>query len=374
MPDIQANIRRHLSNIPGWRTRRKIVVFESDDWGSIRMPSDKTFKKLTRAGIDLSSADSLRYNLNDTLANAEDLAALFEVLSSIKDSINRPCVFTAVSVVANPDFDKIKAFDFTEYHYEPFTDTLKKYPGCKDSFSLWQEGFRKNIFIPQFHSREHLNVKVWLDALQKNDRDTRLAFKYGMWGFNNRHPYNISYQAAFELNDLVELKYHRQVITDGLTLFEKIHGFRAAFFVPPNGSINNNLEETAAKHGIKYMSASRMQPESIGFGKTRYKIHWLGQKNRWGQRYMTRNCFFEPGIQGKDWVSSCLSDISMAFRWNKPAIISTHRVNYIGGINPANRDNGLLQLTILIKAIVNNWPDIEFMDSDSLGNIISAHT
>ena len=35
------NALRNLSNLPGWRTSRKIVVIESDDWGTIRMPSNK---------------------------------------------------------------------------------------------------------------------------------------------------------------------------------------------------------------------------------------------------------------------------------------------------------------------------------------------
>ncbi|NTW32234.1 MAG: hypothetical protein HGB12_06370 [Bacteroidetes bacterium] len=34
------------SNIPGWRTDRKILVIESDDWGSIRMPSKETYSGL----------------------------------------------------------------------------------------------------------------------------------------------------------------------------------------------------------------------------------------------------------------------------------------------------------------------------------------
>ena len=40
----------HASNIPGWCTNRKIVVIESDDWGSIRMSSLEAFKKLLKAG------------------------------------------------------------------------------------------------------------------------------------------------------------------------------------------------------------------------------------------------------------------------------------------------------------------------------------
>jgi hypothetical protein len=33
---------------------------------------------------------------------------------------------------------------------------------------LWIEGMQNNIFKPQFHGREHLNYKRWLNALQKD--------------------------------------------------------------------------------------------------------------------------------------------------------------------------------------------------------------
>ena len=56
------NIRRNLAAIPGWSTRRKLVIFESDDWGSIRMPSVETYKSLHAAGIDLTSDDGVLFN------------------------------------------------------------------------------------------------------------------------------------------------------------------------------------------------------------------------------------------------------------------------------------------------------------------------
>ena len=38
-------IKQNILNIPGWRTNRKIIVLESDDWGSIRMSSKQVFDK-----------------------------------------------------------------------------------------------------------------------------------------------------------------------------------------------------------------------------------------------------------------------------------------------------------------------------------------
>jgi hypothetical protein len=35
--------KKNLLHLPGWYTKRKIVVFENDDWGSIRMTSLSIF-------------------------------------------------------------------------------------------------------------------------------------------------------------------------------------------------------------------------------------------------------------------------------------------------------------------------------------------
>src|SRR5664279_2883782 len=102
---LKQQISRRLSNIPGWRTKRKIVVIESDDWGAIRMASKEVLDKLIKAGVPIADC---RFNNNDSLASEDDLSSLFEVLQSVKDKNSNPAVFTAVSVVANPDFNKIE--------------------------------------------------------------------------------------------------------------------------------------------------------------------------------------------------------------------------------------------------------------------------
>jgi alpha-amylase/alpha-mannosidase (GH57 family) len=208
-------------------------------------------------------------------------------------------------------------------------------------------------------------------ALQKSDKETRLAFDHNMWGFNNKLPLGLSYQAAFDLEYKSDLEIQEKVISDGLRLFKQLHGFEARFFVPPNGPFNNSLEKTAAENGIKYMSASKIQYEALGDGRSKKVLHWIGQKNKFDQRYITRNCFFEPSDHSKDWVNSCMSDIAIAFKWHKPAVISSHRVNYIGSLNPANRSHGLKQLDKLIQQIVGKWGDVEFMTSTELGELLN---
>jgi hypothetical protein len=361
---------RNLRNFPGWRTSKKFIVFESDDWGSIRMPSINSFNKLEGSGLDLRSASADRYNLNDTIESGQDLGLLFEVLSGFKDASGNSAVFTPITIVANPDFKKIFDSGFQNYFYEPFNVTLSKYYGNDNAFEIWKEGIERKLFLPQMHGREHLNVISWMKALRQNDSKTVRAFNEGFWGFVPDQYPAVDYQAAFLLASWEDLEYHKSVITDGLTLFKKLFGYKAEYFVPPNGQFNNSLNRTLSENGITLRSTTLIQSEPLGNGLKRKVYHYPGQKDDNGITYTIRNCVFEPCAFGMNWVDRCLSDINTAFRWHKPAIIGTHRVNYIGSLNPHNRDNGLRQLSLLLKSITRIWPEVEFITTPGLKELI----
>lgn len=365
-------IRRNISALPGWRTIRKIIVFESDDWGSLRMPSSEAFNALQIAGIELLSDKGAVFNKYDSLASSDDLSALFDVLSSVKDATGRHAVITPVSVVANPDFKRIKESNFKEYFYEPFTETLRRYNGCENSFALWKEGISSKLFMPQFHGREHLNVMVWMQALRAGNRLARTGFDNCFWGMTtqNEPDIGLEFQAAFDFIEPADVLYQAEVLTSGLKLFRDLFGYSATFFVPPNGPFNSRLEPLLSENGVMYLSMPRIQSEPIGYGKTRNKLHWIGKKTKTGLFIIARNCFFEPVYENLNWVDRCLSDISVAFRWQKPAVISSHRVNFIGRLSKDNRRKGLIQLKDLLYRIIQKWPDVEFMTSDELGDII----
>ena len=86
---------------------------------------------------------------------------------------------------------------------------------------------------------------------------------------------------------------------------------------------------------------------------------------------MVRNVVFEPTEdRGIDWVSFTMKQIETAFRWNKPAIISSHRVNFCGHIDTQNREKGLAALKNLLQEIVKKWPNVEFMSADELATYL----
>lgn len=341
------------------------------------MPSKKVYELLLKAGLNVNEDP---YNKYDSFSSEEDLVKLFELLSHFKDINGHSPVITANCIMVNPDFDKIRASDFQEYHFELFTETLKKYPQHSNSFKLFQEGIEKKLIYPQFHGREHLNVNRWMDALKNNASDTRLAFDYGLFGLSTYSSKGLvsQYMASLDYDNDNEIYSLKLNVRDGLDLFEQVFGFRSASFIAPCYTWSGWIEPWLYDLGVKYLKGNFIQAEPVHISaKPNYqrRYHYIGQQNRHRQYYLLRNCFFEPSQKEYfDWENYCLNGIDNAFRWNKPASISMHRLNFIGFIDPVNRDNNLPKFKALLTGILKRWPDVEFMTSDQLGDLINSET
>jgi hypothetical protein len=369
LSSFKNTLSRHNSNIAGWRSKRKFLVIESDDWGSIRMPSREVYEMLLKTGIRV---DLCHYNRYDSLATVEDLESLFNVLHKYHDINGNHPVLTANTVVANPDFEQTKASGFNKYHFELFTDTIKNYPGCQNSFALWKQGIDIGIFHPQFHGREHLNVNRWMKALQNGSEETRISFEHKLFGISTTitSEKRKSYLAALDIDDFSEIQSQQLILEQGLGFFENIFGYKSESFIAPNYTWHINIEETLARMGVRYIQGGSNQNQPTVNG---YKVikHKLGSNNEHNQIYLNRNCIFEPSSNlYKSWIESTLKEIGIAFFWSKPAVISSHRVNFIGAIDPSNRTRNLALLNELLKKILAKWPEVEFMTSDQLGRII----
>lgn len=369
------SVRRNLLNIPGWHTKRHIIVFESDDWGAIRMPSKEVYDEFLKRGIRVDKDPYCKY---DGLATKHDLTNLFDILNSVRDKNGNPAVLTANAVVANPNFEKIEASGFSQYYYEPFTETLIKSSKHDGVFELWKQGMSAGLFHPQFHGREHLNVKKWMKTLHEGHISTRLAFDFGSYGLTSAVDSTVknNYMGAFNSGLENDIQEYRSIIYEGLILFEKLFGYRSESFIATTYTWNPKIEKYLKEYGIKYLQGIVTQkiPHgddcNIEFRKNNYQ----GKKNKEGLVYLMRNAFFEPTLHRNiDYADECLHRIELAFRWGKAAVIGTHRINYIGSIDKTNTDHNLPLFQYLLKEIVKRWPDVEFMTSDQLGKIIDKY-
>jgi len=357
-------LKKVLSNIPGWRTSRQIVVLVSDDWGAVRTPSETALEKLRNIGVRV---DACHYMTNDRLESAEDLQCLFEVLQSFKDGRGRSPVLTANFLTANPDFERIRGSGFSDYYSKSIVQTYAETAGAESNMGIWREAISQHICLPQSHGREHLNVARWMVDLQQNDAVARAAFDHGMFGVSAHTtvPRRQSYLAAF---DELESERSRTIVTDALVSFREIFGFVSRSFIAPNYVWGPSVESAARAHGVDYIQSGPVQwyPKT---GEKNRRRRSQGEKNAFGQRYLVRNVHFEPSSDSNcDWVGLALKDIDIAFRLHKPAVISTHRVNFMGGLRMSNRDRALSLLRQLLAGTSKRWPSIEFLSAVELGD------
>lgn len=364
-------ITHNLVNIPGWHTNRHILVIESDDWGSVRMPSKEVYQQFLEKGVRVDRDPYCKY---DCLATADDLSALFEVLTSVKDKNGKHAILTADTVVANPVFDKIRESGFKEYFYEPFIETLRRSRKHEGAFKLWKQGMEAGIFRPQLHGREHLNVKKWLRTLQSKEMVTSLSFDLGTFGLTSAVDDRIknNYMGAFNSGLDEDISEYDKIITEGQQLFEQIFGYKSESFIATTYTWNPKIEESLKRNGIAYLQGQVHQRIPLD-DDTKFKWkkdNFMGRKSPSGLIYLMRNCFFEPSQYTDSTVNNCLNRVRLAFKWHKPATISMHRLNVIGAIDESNRIRNLASFKQLLNSIVKEYPDVEFMSSDELGRII----
>jgi len=347
----------------------KYICFESDDWGSYRLPLPPIRQSIYQLPIQLDEPGAEFFNEYDALESKDDVEAL---VNTLLKAGNKPTMgflqqpkFTFLHATRNPNFEKIKESNFQFYFSESIEDSYLKTWG-DSSLIATKKAISENVIRAEFHCREHLNVPFWIKQLKNGDNQTLLAAENEFWSYINQNPNQVFYQASFHLDDAKDIREYQDILSSGLADFKQLFGYSSQYFVAPNAPYSNQLLPILKQEGIKLICGGRLQIEPMGDGKNRkvYRIpgvRWLD-----GFYYVKRNAFFEPADRSTDWVDQCLKQIGVAFSKDQPAVISSHRVNYVSGGSVENRDHGLRELEKLIQSIYKNWPEVEFITSNQL--------
>lgn len=363
---VKELLKKNIINFKGKSVHKKLIVIESDDWGSIRIPSREVSQTLIKKGL-LNKNNP--FDTLDCLENTQDFQSLFEVLGKFKDHLGNAPIMTANLVMANPDFDAIKINDFEHYSYEIFTETYKKSAGNSSTLDVLQKGIQEGLICPQFHAREHLNINLWMHYLQDHNQNFHFAFDQGCFSIKDKSPTNRrnNIMASYDYYSNDELEVIERSIKDGLALFETVFNKKSKTTIAPCYVWDHHIEEVFNRAGITTFQGSKYQNIPVsGSNSFKQKLRYMGQ-NESNNTYFIRNCLFEPAINTKiDWVNKCMESIKIAFLWNKPAVIGTHRINYVGGIEVNNREDNLELLESLLSEILKRWPEVEFISSDEL--------
>lgn len=355
-------LRSVLGNYLAPRRYPPIVVLESDDWGSIRTSNAEACEVLKDRGYALKRSV---YSA-DCIETPQDILDLEAVLTRhVSRSGSHPRL-TANFVMANPDFEAVRASGFAEYSYTPWFDERVLFDGAALA-TAWSEAIRRGAFMPQLHCREHIKWWDWLRDLRQPESDAVRTFDLAMCGVPKAcSPTGTSYFEPVYVDDAFTAgnpTLYETTITEGARLFEAHFGHRSETTIAPVGYWNDRAEAIWRDLGITGIQSPWVQ-SLIRHGAVGERARFLGQTNSHGQTYLVRNCTFEPRKSlGTD---RCFPEIQRAFRFGKPAIISTHRVNYVAGIDPAGARAALLELDRLLGQVLAVWPDTEFLTSNEL--------
>lgn len=368
---LKSNIKNNYINSLGWRADKKYFVIQSDDWGAERVPNDVSNKNLLDAGINL---DKCHYLKNDSIASDDDLYLLFDLLSSFKDSAGNSPVLNANIILNNPDFKKIKDSNYSNYFSVNLKETFQRAGNFNnETFSIWNSAKENSLFHPQLHGFHHLNHIRWLKYLTSDIKVVRNAFDLGIFGVskNSTNEFDKSILAAFDYDEIQDNSKLIPFLSKSILDFNDHFDFHSESFIAPNYVWTDQVESVLNDNDVKFIQTASVQRIPGGTNNYKYKRHYTGKTNKYNQKYMMRNVIFEPSENTNiDWVDKCLKEIEIAFFWKKPAIISSHRVNYVGVRNKKNRDDSLFSLKELIKKSLKRWPDIEFVTTNYLGGLI----
>ncbi len=365
---MKATLKKHIINARGARLKKKYIIFESDDWGAIRIPDNQTRKELLDRELIRKNDPFSRY---DSLETTADFQALFDVLSKFKDHEGNYPVLTANFILNNPDFKKISDGEFQDYFNESFLETYKNNPGSEDAWEAIKVGMNNNFLVPQFHGSEHLNVIRWMEYLKSGDERYHFAFKKKCFAIDEigSHNRRENLMAAYDHNNKEELEFVKKNITKGLKQFGDIFGYKSITSIAPCYVWDDNVERELLAGGIKGFQGSFLQNTPRPGEEFKKTYRYIGQKNKSNQSYFVRNGLFEPSInQNVDWVSKCMQSIDIAFKWGKPAIIGTHRINFAGRLDINQRDQNLKMFEQLLTEISKKWKDVKFTSTDKLLN------
>ncbi len=357
-----------VTNFSGVPLKEKYLVFESDDWGAIRMPDKITFKNFIDLGMDTNHNP---FNIFDSLESPSDFNELFEILESFKDISGNHPIFTLNFIMSNPNFEKIKKSKFEQYYFDDLNLTYKQFSYFENS-SLIKHGIELGLIFPEYHGRDHVNVYQWLDILKRGNLSYLKLFDLNLYGIDvvDNGSKRSNLMASLDFNSKEEKKYIELSIKEGVKQFIEFFNYSPTSFIAPCNVWHSSIEEVLYYSGITHLQSLKWQLSPNPFNRSFDKIrHIQGELNKFGQVTTVRNCYFEPSTnKNYNWVDECINKVNAAFLMKKPAIISTHRLNYMGGIYESNRRENLQLLKELISGVIKAHPDVKFISSRDLAS------
>ena len=305
--------------------RLRAVVLESDDWGLCGwVPDDRAHRALANQPAFRTEA-GLRYG-RSTLETAEEVRLLAAELLEWRGGDGFPPVWQANTIVANPDYARMHPplFEFDEL---PLC-VHPKLPARWERPGLW-DAIRKaeadGVWWAELHGLHHLPETAWLSALRRGESDARRAHEQSS-------PICRAAEAGGEYDVAEPRELRARSVRRAVQAFRTLFGRAPTSFCPPDYRFDDWFEGEAAAIGLTTFQG---KAEQAGRGWAPLRRRWFGLRfpHLVGTRFnMPPRIAFEPeGVaQSKTsrGLEAAMRGVHAAWAQGRPAVVSTHRMNY----------------------------------------------
>jgi hypothetical protein len=314
--------------------RLRAVVLESDDWGLCAwVPDDRAFRALATLPAFRTEA-GLRYG-RSTLETADDVRLLAAELIEWRGGDGFPPVWQANTIVANPDYARMRPplFEFEELPLCVHPDLPSRWarPGLWDALRR-AEG--DGVWWAELHGLHHLPEAAWLGALRRGESDARRACEQSS-------PIGRAVEASGEYDASEPRALRARNVRRAVQAFRTLFGRAPTSFCPPDYRFDDWFEGEAASIGLTTIQG---KAEQAGRGWAPLRRRWFGLRfpHHDGIRFhMPPRIAFEPEGMAQPktprGIEAAMRGIHAAWARGRPAIVSTHRMNYAHMLPAHNR-------------------------------------
>lgn len=343
-------------------------MFESDDWGLCGEGKDrKTHERLSSLGYDMHLSEP-HPAFSNTLETEQDLDLLYSILLSFSDSLGRPPVFTSNVVTSNPDFQRIRTNSFRSYEAVPIYDGFPSgWNGVKSLVRAWRKGIDRKVWIPEYHGYAHFSYRGWLAGLRRGEKRPLDFFDEEMVSFSN-HPGSLMEYGSVAGSSRGYLPFAEQCsdIEEGCRIFRRTFGYQPMSSIPPYDYWNIYTLLSFYRQNIRCVNTERTRLRSV----TGVSLASPGTLKRSLQavflqatllRKLCRNIRLE--LENRD-ETSAIEATQFMFKLGSPAVVGSHRVNYVGSVHPSVAEVGRRKLRGYLRAITEDNNLIFLVDSE----------
>ena len=314
--------------------RGPVLIFESDDWG----PGDPT--------------------------HAQRLRRLADTLNDYKDAYGHPPVMTLGLVLAIADGRQMRE---CSHDYAAVTLADARFAAIREAIEY---GVRCGVFALQLHGKEHYWPRSLMEAA-KTDKAVAawLGTEYpateglspalqSRWIDASALP-----SRALEDNDI------EAAVKDEVALFEHIFGCKANVVVPPTFVWTSAVEHAWAKHGIHVLVTPGQRFErrdNQGKVVAGDVIIRNGMLSRHPLIYVVRDDYFEPAKGHR--AEHAVAALELKTKCGRPALLETHRFNYVG--DPSLAERAYTELQRAIEGALRSCPQLRFASTEVLAHAL----